>query len=80
MKVYERVRAYIDDHGLKQVAVAQKSGIPNTTFNSIMNGKRTLYAEDLRAICLALNVSPELFIDIGCCRENVQEKEDRDGE
>ncbi len=64
MCVYEKVRAYIDGKGLKQVAVAQKAGIPKVTFNAIMNGKRTLYADDLRAICLALNVSPELFIDI----------------
>lgn len=64
MRVYEKVREYIDSQGLKQVAVAQKAGIPKTTFNAIMNGKRTLYADDLRAICLALNVSPELFIEV----------------
>ncbi len=64
MCVYEKVRAYIDENGLKQVAVAQKAGIPKVTFNAIMNGKRKMYADDLRAICLALNVSPELFIDI----------------
>lgn len=64
MHVYEKVRAYIDDKGLIQVAVARKAGIPKVTFNAIMNGKRTLYADDLRAICLALNVSPETFIDI----------------
>ena len=64
MHIYEKVRAYIDDKGLKQVAVAQKAGIPKTTFNAIMNGKRTLYADDFRAICLALNVSPELFINV----------------
>ncbi len=63
MRVYERVRSYIDKMGYKQVSVAEKAGIPNTTFNAIMNGKRTLYADDLRAICIALNVSPELFID-----------------
>lgn len=63
MKVYEKVRAYIDQHGLKQKVVAEKAGISNTTFNAIMNGKRTMYAEDLRAVCLALNVSPELFVD-----------------
>ncbi len=62
--VYEKVRAYIDENGIKQVAVAQKAGIPKVTFNAIMNGKRTLYADDLRAICLALNVSPELFIEV----------------
>ncbi len=64
MCVYEKVRAYIDSQGLKQVAVAQRAGIPKTTFNAIMNGKRTMYADDLRAICLALNVSPELFIEV----------------
>ena len=26
-------------------------------------GKETLYAQDLKAICLALNISPETFID-----------------
>lgn len=64
MYVYEKVRAYIDEHGLKQIVIAKKAGIPKTTFNAIMNGKRTLYADDLRAICLALNVSPEMFIDV----------------
>ena len=66
MKVYERVRQYIDDRGIKQVVIAEKAGIPKNTFNAIMNGKRTMYADDLRAICLALNVSPELFIEVKC--------------
>lgn len=64
MRVYEKVRAYIDEQGLKQKTIAEKAGIPNVTFNAIMNGKRTLYADDLKAICIALQVSPELFIDI----------------
>lgn len=70
MKVYEKVRNYIDNNGLKQVAVAQKAGISKVTFNAILNGKRTLYADDLRAICLALNVSPEMFIEVKLnCRQ-----------
>lgn len=64
MPVYQKIRAYIDDNGLKQVSIAEKAGIPKNTFNAILNGKRTLYAEDLRAVCLALNVSPELFIEV----------------
>lgn len=73
MSVYEKVRAYIDENGLKQVAVAQKAGIPKATFNAILNGKRTLYADDLKAICLALNVSPELFIEVpsSCVKQAV---------
>ena len=46
MRVYEKVRAYIDEQGLKQKTVAERAGIPNVTFNAIMNGKRTLYADD----------------------------------
>ena len=64
MYVYEKVRNYIEEQGLKQVAVAEKSGISKVTFNAILNGKRTLYADDLRSICLALNVSPEMFIEV----------------
>lgn len=70
MKVYEKVRAYLEQNGLKQKTVAEKAGIPNTTFNAIMNGKRTMYADDLRAVCLALNVSPELFVDSTPTTEN----------
>lgn len=64
MYVYQKVRAHIDNNGLKQISVAEKAGIPKNTFNAILDGKRTLYADDLRAICLALNVSPELFIEV----------------
>lgn len=63
MKVYEKVRVYIEENGLKQIIVAKKAGMSNVTFNAILAGKRTLYADDLRAICLALNVSPEVFIE-----------------
>ncbi|MDE7361107.1 MAG: helix-turn-helix domain-containing protein [Oscillospiraceae bacterium] len=63
MRVYEKVRAYIDDNGLKQISVAQRAGIPKSTFNAMMNGRRIMYADDLKSICLALNVSPELFIE-----------------
>lgn len=64
MRVFEKVRAYIDKNGLKQISVAQRAGISNSTFNAMMNGKRIMYADDLKAICLALNVSPELFIEV----------------
>lgn len=64
MHVYQKVRAYLDDNGIKQKTVADKAGISNTTLNAILNGRRTMYADDLRAICLALNVSPEVFIEV----------------
>lgn len=63
MEIYEKVRLYIHDHGLVQYKIADKAGFSRATFNAILNGKRTLYADDLRAICIALSVKPELFID-----------------
>lgn len=63
MKTYEKLRAYIDKCGLKQGVIAEKAGISQVNFNAILNGKRILYADDLRAICIALNVSPEMFVD-----------------
>lgn len=77
MHVYENVRAYIDSNGYKQVTIARKAGISKTTFNAIMNGKRTMYADDLCSICIALNVSPELFIkvDNSCRIEQAKKRE-----
>ena len=63
MQVYEKVRAYIEEHGIKQNAVANKCGIPATILSAILNGRRKMYADDLRAVCFALNVSPEIFIE-----------------
>lgn len=63
MQVYEKVREYIESHGLKQKVVADSAGIPNATFNAMMNGRRRMYADDLRAICIALNTSATTFIE-----------------
>ena len=62
MLVYEKVKAYMVENGIKQTVISKKTNISLSTFNAILNGKRTMFAEDLRAICCALKVSPELFI------------------
>ena len=64
MCVYKKVRLYIENKDLKQKAVAKQADISVSTFNAMMNGKRTMYAEDLKAICYALNISPEEFIEV----------------
>lgn len=62
MRVYANVRTYIKKNGLNQSSIAKKAGISSKTFDAILNGKQTLYPEDLRAICYALNVRPEKFM------------------
>ena len=62
MHVYEKVRKYIDERGIKQISIAKSSNMSNSTLNAILNGKRTMYADDLKAICEALKVSASTFI------------------
>ena len=64
MRVYQKVRAYLNDNGIEPQSVAEKIGMSNSTFNTILEGEATLYADDLREICYALNVSPEEFIEV----------------
>ena len=54
------------NNDLKAANVAKKAGISAKSFDAILNGKQTLYPEDLRAICYALNVKPEKL----CKRSN----------
>lgn len=63
MKVHEKIKAYISTNGVATDALSNSTGIPKDRIGSLLNGKETLYAKDLKAICLALNVSPETFID-----------------
>lgn len=64
MQVYEKVYNYISEHGIKQNTIAKKCNISASTFSAMMKGNRKMYAEDLRAICYVLEVSPEVFIEI----------------
>lgn len=63
MLVYEKVRQYLEERGIRQSFVAEKCSMSTTTFNAMLNGHRKMYAEDLRAICYALEVSPEQFVE-----------------
>ena len=62
MQVYEMVRDYLTENGIKQCVIAKKCNMSLSTFNAMMNGNRKMYAEDLRNICYSLNVSPERFV------------------
>ncbi|MCL2223212.1 MAG: XRE family transcriptional regulator [Oscillospiraceae bacterium] len=63
MRVHQKVRTYLDNNEIMQSVVAMKAGIPFEIFSEILNGTRIMYAEDLRAVCYALKVAPELFLE-----------------
>ena len=63
MKVYEKIKAYMIVNNIDLAAVSNSTGISQNQLAALLDGKETLYAQDLKAICLALNISPETFID-----------------
>lgn len=63
MKVYEKINAYLTANSINPATLSGNTGIPKERLGSMLSGKETLYAKDLKTICLALNVSPEIFID-----------------
>lgn len=64
LKIYEKVRGYMDARGIKHSVIARHAGIPPKTFSAMMCGKRIMYADDFESICHALGVCANEFIEI----------------
>jgi len=62
MRVYEKIKKYMEDNGIKQNYVSEKSGIPENTLSMILNGKRNLSADESVLIFKALGVTPNDII------------------
>lgn len=58
MKVCERLKLYIKDSGLKQCSIAEKAGFTENQFSQILNGKRSVSADELEAICKSIGATP----------------------
>ena len=63
MKVHEKIKAYIAANSVSMGSLSQSTGIPQDRLWLLLNGEEILYAKVLKAICLALNISPEVFVD-----------------
>lgn len=62
MRVYEKIKKYMEENGVKQNYLSKKSGIPENTLSMILNGKRKLYADEMVLIIDALNATPNEII------------------
>lgn len=56
--IAENIRALIQASGMKQKAVANKSGFGEKEFSHMMNGRKEIKAEYIPAIAKALGVTP----------------------
>ena len=52
------IRAIIQENGMKQKAIAKKSGFREQDFSNMMNGRKEIKAEYIPAIAEALGVTP----------------------
>lgn len=56
------IKTYIEHSGLKQKAIAEKSGIGETKLSMSLQGKRKLEAGEYASICNILNVPMTMFV------------------
>ena len=63
MEIVSAVRNYLQEHGIKQSFVSQKCGWSRQKTSCIINGKSKMTAEEYQALCKALKVPYELFLD-----------------
>ena len=62
MKVNEKIKKYLEDHGITQAFLERKTGISHDKLSKILNGKRKLSAQELGIISNALEVNPNIFL------------------
>lgn len=59
--VARKIRAYVDEQGIKYTALAQRVGITQQQMSAILTERTQLKADVFFKICEVLNVSPEMF-------------------
>lgn len=63
MSVNERIKQYLEEHGIKQAFLVKKTGIPKEKMSLILNKNRKLTAEELGTIANALGVDANIFLE-----------------
>lgn len=63
MRVYEKLRDYIDSHGIKREYISEKTCIPSNILSPILNGKRKLDVEEFILIIGVLGIDANTIIN-----------------
>lgn len=59
----QAVKRYMVSHGIKQIFLAEKCGWSRQKTSSIIRGEKKMAADELAAICEALEVPYEFFYE-----------------
>lgn len=65
-----RVKELRLEKGLSQEKLANLAGVDRTYMTQVENGKRNISIENIRKICMALDVSIAQFFDVNYLRED----------
>ena len=64
MDVALAMQQYLNSHGIKQTFIAEKCGWSKQKTNTIVRGKKKITAEELAAICEAIEVPYDYFYQV----------------
>ena len=63
--VGQRIKAYLDENGIKQIFLSEKAMIPSSILSAILSGTRKIEVMEYYRICSALKVDMMTFIADG---------------
>ena len=64
MNVQERIAQYIQDNGIMQGFISEKTGISKPKISQILNLKRKMSADEFELFCIALKKEPNDFMNV----------------
>lgn len=64
MCIGEEIKTFLENNGIKQAHVSQKTGIPAAKLSLSLAGKRKLSTTEYAAICGVLGVDANTFIHV----------------
>ncbi|MBQ9709465.1 MAG: helix-turn-helix transcriptional regulator [Clostridia bacterium] len=62
MSITKKIRSYIDENGIKIMAISKKTGIKYAALRSALSDERNLTIEEYVSVCNALDVPVTRFI------------------
>lgn len=57
----KKIKMYLEEKGIKQSFLAEKTSIPQSTLSALLNDKRGILANEYFSICTALDVPVDTF-------------------
>lgn len=63
MEVGKKIKKYLEENGISQAFLSEKTGIEKVKLNLALNGNRRLTFPEYELICWALGVNTDKFLE-----------------